>query len=100
VNYQPVPLDNSRIELSRDLLELRELLARNNHELWAKRRLAEGWSWGSYRDDVQKLTPMLIPYEDLPENEKDYDRDMALETLKTIVALGYRIEPPRKGPAE
>jgi hypothetical protein len=95
VTYQPAPLDNSRIELSTDLQDLIELLARHNHDLWAKRRMEEGWHWGPQRDDTKKETPMLIPYDELPESEKQYDRDNAVEALKTIVALGFRILPPR-----
>ena len=96
MNYHPMPIDNSRIELSAGLVKLTELLARNNHELWAKRRMEEGWSLGPHRDDAKKQTPFLIPYEDLPEGEKHYDRDNAVETLKTILGLGYRIEPPER----
>jgi len=94
--YQPTPLDNSHIELGAQLKELIEFLARNNHDLWAKGRMEEGWSWGPQRNDETKETPMLIPYEELPESEKDYDRENAVETLKTIVALGYRIQPPER----
>ena len=93
--YQPAPLDNSRIELSADLRELVELLARNNHDLWAKHRMEEGWCWGAQRDDTRKETPMLIPYDELPESEKQIDRDNAVGALKTILALGFRIQPPR-----
>ena len=93
--YQPAPLDNSRIELSPDVQKLVEMLARNNHDLWARRRMDEGWRLGPKRDDEKKETPVLIPYEELPESEKHYDRQNAVETLKTILALGYRIEPPR-----
>ena len=92
MNYEPTPIDNSGISLSAGLVALTELLARNNHELWAKRRMEEGWTFGPQRDDTKKQTPVLIPYEDLPESEKHYDRDMAVQTLKTIVAMGYRIE--------
>jgi RyR domain-containing protein len=100
MSYQPVPIDNSHIELSADLAKLMELLARNNHDLWARRRMSEGWSRGPQRDDTKKQTPLLIPYDDLPESEKQYDLDNAVETLKTILALGYRIEPPGRGVAE
>jgi len=100
MTYQPTPLDNSRIELGADLMELIEMLARNNHDHWAKRRMEEGWLWGPQRDDTKRQTPLLVPYEGLPESEKQYDRDNAVETLKTIVALGYRIEPARGVPAD
>jgi hypothetical protein len=73
-------------------LELTERLAENAHDIWAQQRLTEGWTYGPERNDKQKNHPCLIPYADLPDSEKQYDRNAALETLKAIVALGYRIE--------
>ncbi|MDR1203333.1 MAG: Ryanodine receptor Ryr [Tannerellaceae bacterium] len=90
--YIPRPLDTSRIELSADLLELTELLARNTHEVWSQQRLAEGWRYGTTRNDTKKEHPCLIPYEDLPENEKEYDRNTAMEALKVIKSLGFEIK--------
>jgi hypothetical protein len=95
LRYQPGPIDNSKIELSGDLQSLIELLARNNHELWAKRRIEEGWKYGPKRDDEKKETPVLVPYEQLPESEKEYDRDNAVQTIKTIIALGGRVQAPK-----
>jgi class 3 adenylate cyclase/tetratricopeptide (TPR) repeat protein len=94
LSYQPAPIDNSSIELSKELLDLVELLARNNHDLWARRRTEEGWRYGPRRDDDKKETPMMVPYEKLSESEKQYDRDNAIEALKTIIALGGRVEAP------
>ncbi|MDR1341954.1 MAG: Ryanodine receptor Ryr [Prevotellaceae bacterium] len=90
--YIPQPLDTGKVELSADLLELTELLARNTHEVWAQQRLAEGWRYGAARNDIEKLHPCLVAYEDLPENEKEYDRNTAMETLKVIKSLGFKIE--------
>lgn len=90
--YTPRPIDTSKIVLSDELMQLTEKLAENVHENWSAGRVAEGWVYGETRDDVKKTTPCLIPYADLPENEKAYDRNTALETLKLILALGYRIE--------
>jgi hypothetical protein len=89
--YIPQPLDTSKMELSADLLELTELLARNTHEVWAQQRLAEGWRYGVARNDTEKLHPCLVPYEELSETEKKYDRNTAMETLKVIRMLGYEI---------
>ena len=89
--YTPEPIDTSKITLPEELLELTEKIAENVHENWAKGRLEEGWSYGEKRDDAQKKTPCLVPYAELSENEKEYDRRTALETLKLIVALGYKI---------
>lgn len=92
MNYEPEPIDTAQVQLTPALAELTERLAKNAHDLWARRRLGEGWRLGPRRDDERKQHPCLVPYEDLPESEKEYDRQAAMETLKAIVALGYRIE--------
>lgn len=91
MDYQPKPIDTSRVELTQDILELTELLARNAHEIWARQRLADGWRLGPERNDERKEHPCLVPYDQLPESEKVYDRNAAMETLKAILALGYRV---------
>ena len=90
--YQPNPIDTTGIELPPQLLELTEKIAENVHENWALSRMTQGWTYGEERDDARKTTPCLVPYEALPEVEKEYDRVTALQTLKLIVALGYKIE--------
>ncbi|MDX2289325.1 MAG: RyR domain-containing protein [Hyphomicrobiaceae bacterium] len=90
--YIPRPIGTSHVQLPPDLIALTETLAENTHDTWARRRLADGWTHGPARDDDKKQHPSLIPYADLSESEKDYDRQTALETLKAIIALGYRIE--------
>ncbi len=92
MDYKPAPRDTSGVRLPRAVAELTELLARNAHENWARRRMADGWRYGPRRDDAKKEHPSLVPYEQLPDSEKEYDRTTAMETIKTIVALGYRIE--------
>ncbi len=89
--YRPDPIDTSGVELSDDVLALGELLARNTHDVWARQRLADGWRYGPRRDDGRREHPDLVAYDELPESERQYDRDTALQTLKAIVALGYRI---------
>ena len=90
--YTPHPIDTTKIILPDDLLELTEKIAENVHEVWSKGRIAEGWTYGEKRDDNKKETPCLVPYSELPENEKEYDRNTALETIKTILSLGYEIQ--------
>jgi class 3 adenylate cyclase len=92
--YEPAPVDTSGVTLSDGLRDLTELLAKNAHDMWAQQRLAEGWTYGPARDDIRKEHPCLVPYEQLPEAEKAYDRLTAMETVKTLLALGYRIQPP------
>jgi hypothetical protein len=88
--YVPHPIDTSQIKLD-DLKPLLENLARNAHEVWAQTRIEDGWRLGPQRDDAQRKHPCLVPYDELPESEKEYDREMVNQTLKTILALGYQI---------
>lgn len=90
-DYIPKPLDTSTVELEDCLLELTELLAKHAHDLWAEQRFSDGWKWGPIRCDTARTHPCLLPYEDLPEGEKLYDRNMALGTIKAVIASGYRI---------
>jgi len=94
VVYQPQPLETSDITLPLSLQILLERLAENTHEVWAAGRIAQGWSYGPSRDDARKQHPCLVPYADLPEGEKEYDRQTARETLKAILKLGYAIRDP------
>lgn len=89
--YIPSPADLSGVELPGSLGELTEQIAENVHEVWAKGRMDEGWRYGEKRDDAGKLHPCLVPYSMLPESEKEYDRNTAINTLKLVVKLGYRI---------
>ena len=89
MTYTPKPVDTSDIDLADDLAGLMEMLAENTHEVWARQRIAEGWSYGRRRDDAQKQHPCLVSYEELPESEKEYDRQTAAETLRLVKALGY-----------
>lgn len=90
--YSPKPLDTSKIDLPEELENLVELLAENAHDNWAKKRIEEGWTYGVMRDDIKKEHPDLVPYNDLPESEKEYDRTMAVETLKIIIKSGLEIK--------
>jgi hypothetical protein len=95
VNYQPKPLNTAAINLPASLQQLMEQLAENAHDVWAATRIEQGWSYGSTRDDARKKHPCLVPYSELPESEKEYDRKTAGETLKAILKLGYTIREPK-----
>ena len=90
--YVPKPIDTSDVKLPEDLLLLTEKIAENVHEVWAAGRISEGWTYGEKKDVEKKKTPLLVPYGELPESEKDYDRNTAIGTLKLIVKLGYTIK--------
>lgn len=78
--------------------ELLEKLARNTHDVWANQRISDGWRYGPARNDALKEHPCLVLYEDLDEMEKDYDRVVVQQVIKAILAMGYHIEKPEKGP--
>lgn len=90
-NYVPRPVDTNDVVLPVELNELVENIAKNVHEVWAQSRIEQGWTYGEERNDVLKTHPCLIPYEELPEEEKAYDRDTAFGTLKLITKLGFKI---------
>jgi len=87
--YEPNPMDLSDVKLEPELIELREAIAENAHEVWAKERKLEGWTYGPQRDDEKKLHPDMLPYHSLPESEKEYDRQMAISTIKLVKKLGW-----------
>lgn len=89
--YSPNPIDTSDVELPQELLTLAEQLAQNVHEVWCQTRIAQGWTWGSERNDALKQHPCLVPYDQLTEEEKVFDHNTYQETLRLIVKLGYKI---------
>lgn len=94
--YTPAPIDTGSVELPAELTALTEKLAENTHDIWAAGRLRDGWQYGPERNDAKKTNPTLVPYDQLPESEKQYDRNTALETLKVILKLGFQIIPTEK----
>ena len=92
--YEPKPIDTSDVVLSEEILSLTEKIAENVHDVWAVGRISEGWTYGAKKDVDKKITPLLVSYSELPESEKEYDRNTALNTLKYLIKMGYRIEKP------
>lgn len=89
--YNPRPIDTSDIKVGDEILKLSEKLAENTHNVWAQGRINEGWIYGETLDREKKVHPLLVPYDELTESEKDYDRRTSLETLKLLIKLGYAI---------
>lgn len=89
--YIPKPVDTSDVKLPAQLEPLIEQMAKNVHEVWAEARIKQGWTYGNERNDELKTHPCLVPYEELSEEEKEYDRKTSIETLKLIMKLGFRI---------
>ena len=92
LDYIPEPMDLSSVDLPESLIQLSERIAENVPEVWAKARMDEGWTYGEKRDDIHKKHPCLVPYDELPEEEKEYDRNTAMNTIKMVKKLGFRIE--------
>ena len=99
MGYEPMVIDTSGIVLDRELVELEEQLARNAHENWARLRMAEGWRLGPERNDLRKEHPNLVSFDQLPESEREYDRQAAMQTIKTLLAKGYVIQRAKSCPA-
>lgn len=89
--YIPRPIDTTDVKLPMELEKLVEEMSKNVHEVWAETRISQGWTYGEQRNDELKTHPCLVPYEELPESEKEYDRNTSIETLKLILKLGFEI---------
>ncbi|MBQ9993912.1 MAG: Ryanodine receptor Ryr [Clostridia bacterium] len=90
-NYKPCPTDTSDVVVPEEIMQLVEDIAKEVHDTWAITRIEEGWTYGEEKDGAKKTTPLLVPYEELPESEKEYDRNTALSTIKLILKYGYEI---------
>ena len=90
-NYIPQPIDTSDVKLPEELEQLVEQMSKNVHEVWSETRISQGWTYGEQRNDELKTHPCLVPYENLPEEEKEYDRNTSVGTLKLIMKLGFNI---------
>lgn len=90
-NYTPHPIDTKGVELPKELTALAEVIAKNVHEVWSAGRINDGWTYGEKRNDTEKKHPCLVPYEELSEEEKEYDRNTSVETIKLILKLGFKI---------
>lgn len=90
--YKPQPIDVSHVKLSDDLKQLVEILAKNTHKVWADTRIKDGWTYGEKRNDKLKQHPCLLPYEEISESEKEYDRTITKNVIKSLIKLGYIIE--------
>ena len=89
--YTPKPVNVDNVVIPAELEELREAIAENIHEVWAAGRIKEGWTYGPERDDKLKKHPDLIPYAELTDGEKQYDRETAMNTIKLVIKLGYNL---------
>jgi hypothetical protein len=89
--YIPKPEDTSDIVLSKEIMDMTEIIAKNTHENWAKNKIDEGWVYGECLDNEKRTHPCITEYENLSEDDKDYDRITAMETIKLLIKMGYKI---------
>lgn len=89
--YIPNPEDTKSIQIPEELKPLVEEMSKNVHEVWSAGRMKDGWTYGEERNDAEKKHPCLVPYEQLSEEEKEYDRNTSVETIKLILKLGFKI---------
>lgn len=89
--YLPHPIDTKKVVLPKELEALAEDIAKNVHEVWSAGRMKDGWTYGEERNDAKRQHPCLVPYEELSEEEKEYDRNTSVETIKLILKLGFKI---------
>jgi ryanodine receptor 2 len=92
LDYIPNPIDTENVILPQEIERLIEVLSRNTHEIWSKERLENGWSYGIERNDLLKQTPLLVPYDELPETEKEYDRKITESILKALFKLRFEVK--------
>jgi hypothetical protein len=90
-DYAPAPLSTEDVVLGAEILDVVEKLAANAHEVWARQRMLDGWVYGPQRSDEARQHPCLVPYLELPESEKAYDRNAVVGTIRALLALGYVI---------
>ncbi|XP_067335763.1 ryanodine receptor 3-like isoform X13 [Channa argus] len=91
--YKPSPLDLSDIKLTPGQELLVDKLAENAHNVWAKDRIKQGWTYGIQQDLKSKRNPRLVPYALLDERTKKSNRDSLREAIRTLIGYGYNIEP-------
>lgn len=89
--YMPHSIDTKEVVLPKELEALAENIAKNVHEVWSAGRMKDGWTYGEERNDAKRQHPCLVPYEELSEEEKEYDRNTSVETIKLILKLGFKI---------
>ena len=92
--YIPKPASMDDVSLPKEMEALTEYIAENSHEEWAKLRMKEGWTYAPKNDKKLKQSQDLIPYCELLDSEKDYDRKMAMHTLKVLYKMGFRFKAP------
>ncbi|KAF5904193.1 ryanodine receptor 2-like, partial [Clarias magur] len=91
--YRPAPLDQSGVCLSTAQEALVEALAENEHNIWAREHIRQGWSYGPQQDIKGKRSPQLVPFSLLDESSRHRATESARNALGTLLGFGYTVEP-------
>ena len=75
-----------------------EMLAEMEHERWMTQMLREGWQYAPEKDKIKKLHDALLPWDKLPEEQKEKDRALIRGIPKILAKAGYAIVKSRAGP--
>nr|XP_042717007.1 LOW QUALITY PROTEIN: ryanodine receptor 1 [Chrysemys picta bellii] len=92
--YKPAPLDLAHVKLTPAQNTLVDKLAENGHNVWARDRVSQGWTYSIVQDIKNKRNPRLVPYNLLDERTKKTNRNSLCEAVRTLIGYGYNIEPP------
>ncbi|XP_074531886.1 ryanodine receptor 2 [Halichoeres trimaculatus] len=90
--YKPAPLDLSQVFLNPAHEELVKLMAENDHNVWARERIKQGWTYGAQQDVKAKRSPYLVPYSLLDERSRKGGMESVREAVCTLLAYGYSLE--------
>uniref|UniRef100_A0A8C5G2H2 B30.2/SPRY domain-containing protein n=1 Tax=Gouania willdenowi TaxID=441366 RepID=A0A8C5G2H2_GOUWI len=93
IGYRPAPVDVNRVSLGSDHEQVVDILAENEHNVWAKDRIKQGWTYGAQQDVKAKSSPYLVPYSLLDERTRHMGREGVREAVCTLLAYGYNLEP-------
>ena len=68
-----------------------ERLARMEHDRWMAAKRQAGWRHGPAKDDAVKSHPCIVPFDDLPVDEQDKDRNAVRQIPAMLARVGFRV---------
>uniref|UniRef100_A0A3P9P1N7 Ryanodine receptor 2 n=1 Tax=Poecilia reticulata TaxID=8081 RepID=A0A3P9P1N7_POERE len=90
--YRPAPIDLRQITLSSADKDVVTLLAENHHNIWARERIKQGWTYGPEQDIKGKRSPHLVPYSLVDEGMRKAGMASMREAVRLLLAFGYSLE--------
>lgn len=68
-----------------------ERLAIMEHEGWVSEKMSKGWAYGEKKDDFKKLSPYIIPWDELTEDIKEIDRQAVRNIPELLAMVGFEL---------